>query len=212
MPIRSRKHLMGASVALIAAVTVAVTAWPGTSGAAVLPQARAELVNEGGEPLGSVTFLGRHGRATEVRVDLELPASAGTGAFDAFHGLHIHANGVCDPVVAGANTAVFFSAGGHWTDSAHLNHGTHLGDLPSVLVGSDGTASLTADIARFDVSQIAGRSVILHAGRDNFGNVPVGTATDQYTANSGAATTATNGTGNAGSRYGCGVIEPVGHD
>jgi Cu/Zn superoxide dismutase len=52
--------------------------------------------------------------------------------------------------------------------------------------------------------------VILHAGRDNFNNVPKGAAADQYTANSAAAVTATDNTGNAGGRYGCGVLDLVG--
>ena len=48
--------------------------------------------------------------------------------------------------------------------------------------------------------------VILHANPDNFGNVPTGSADNQYTANSEAATTATANTGNAGNRVACGVI------
>jgi Cu/Zn superoxide dismutase len=38
------------------------------------------------------------------------------------------------------------------------------------------------------------------------GNVPLGTAANQYTPNSADATTATAKTGNAGDRIACGVI------
>jgi Cu-Zn family superoxide dismutase len=183
--------------AAIIALVLVVLAWPQPSGAAVVPQATARLVNASNDPLGSVTFLGHGGHATQVRIDLRLPSTAGVNAF---HGLHVHTAGQC--------VAPFTSAGAHWDDGTHT-HGSHLGDLPSVLINADGTASMTTDVARIDVAQVAGRSVILHAGRDNFGNVPVGAAADQYTANSAAATTATEGTGNAGSRYGCGVIELV---
>jgi Cu/Zn superoxide dismutase len=47
----------------------------------------------------------------------------------------------------------------------------------------------------------------LHQGPDNYGNVPVGTAPNQYTANSAEATTLTQNTGNAGARIGCAVIQ-----
>ena len=50
---------------------------------------------------------------------------------------------------------------------------------------------------------------MLHAGPDNFGNVPVddvATAPNAYTPNSAGATTATQNTGNAGNRIACGVI------
>ena len=198
MQLINRPRVAAAAIVVLA---IAVFAWPSTSGAAVVPQARADLVNAIGAPLGSVTFLGHGGHATEVRVELHLPSDA--PGLDAFHGLHVHATGVCTP-------SAFTSAGGHWDDGTHT-HGAHLGDLPSPLVDADGFASLTSDVARFDVAQLAGRAIILHAGRDNFGNVPVGSAADQYTANSASATTATASTGNAGARYGCGVIELVGN-
>ena len=204
MPTRSRRHLIGAAVALLAALTVTFTAWPGTSSAAVVPQARANLVNATGDSLGSVIFLGRGGHATEVRIELDVPT---TGvALDEFHGIHIHAGTACDPNLGSSPPAPFASAGLHWDGAGGHTHGAHLGDLPSVLIGEDGTTSLTAAIARFDVSDVVGRTVILHAGRDNFGNVPT-SGTNGYTPNSQGATDLTAGTGNAGSRYGCGVIK-----
>ena len=53
---------------------------------------------------------------------------------------------------------------------------------------------------RFSVADLAGRAVMIHAGPDNFGNVPVGTALNQYAANGTDATTLTANTGNAGGR------------
>jgi len=49
--------------------------------------------------------------------------------------------------------------------------------------------------------------VIVHALADNYNNVPRGSKPDQYTANSAAAITLTDDTGNAGDRIGCGVIK-----
>jgi Cu/Zn superoxide dismutase len=48
--------------------------------------------------------------------------------------------------------------------------------------------------------------VILHAGADNFANIPLGAGATQYTANSTDASAATAKTGNAGDRIACGVI------
>ncbi len=56
------------------------------------------------------------------------------------------------------------------------------------------------------LSDIVGRAVILHEGLDNHGNIPVGTAANQYTPNSPDATTLTHNTGNAVSRIACGLI------
>ena len=79
--------------------------------------------------------------------------------------------------------------------------------MPSLLVNADGSAEMEFVTGRFEPSAIVGRALIVHAGADNFGNVPVGAEASQYTANSEAATTATKNTGNAGDRLACGVIE-----
>jgi Cu/Zn superoxide dismutase len=47
---------------------------------------------------------------------------------------------------------------------------------------------------------------IIDQGFDNFANIPLGPNTDQYTANSTAATDKTNATGNAGDRLLCGLV------
>jgi Cu-Zn family superoxide dismutase len=128
-----------------------------------------------------------------------------------FHGYHIHANDnpangdgcVADP--AQPATTHFVSADGHWNPTA-VTHGQHAGDMPNVKVLGDGSAFLSFTTEINPLSDIVGRAVILHDGIDNHGNVPVGTAANQYTANSAAATTATENTGNAGIRIGCGVI------
>lgn len=160
-----------------------------------------------GAKVGTVWFKSRNWH-TEVRVVLTVP---GGSAVDAFHGFHIHANNdpangdgcIADPAL-GSNTW-FVSADGHWKAGTET-HGAHLGDMPSLYANPDGSVEARFTIDRIDRSQLAGKAVMLHAGADNFGNVPVGVAADQYTANSPAASTKTQNTGNAGDRIACGVI------
>jgi Cu-Zn family superoxide dismutase len=171
-------------------------------------RASAMLHAANGSPVGSVTFRTRAGR-TEVEAKIQL--SQGMTAIDAFHGFHIHANDkpengtgcVADPNLAPATW--FASADGHLTEPG-MTHSQHLGDMPSVLVNADGTAEIDFTTSRLTIADLANRAVVLHAGPDNFGNVPVGAGPEQYTANSTAAMDKTAATGNSGDRIACGVI------
>ena len=160
-----------------------------------------------GVEVGKVRFEDSKGK---TRVHVDLTAMPKDTALEAFHGFHIHANS--DPAngsdcVADATKAAstwFVSADGH-LNTASKTHGDHTGDLPSVFVNKDSTVSMKFDIDRVAMTDLANRAVILHAKPDNFGNVPVGSAPDQYTAGADALAR-TQGTGNAGDRIACGVI------
>ena len=69
-----------------------------------------------------------------------------------------------------------------------------------------GRASSVSITDRVAVRDLVRRAVVLHAGADNLGNVPVGTGATQYTPNSAEATSLTARTGNAGDRLACGVV------
>lgn len=169
--------------------------------------ARAVLHNAAGDTLGTVKFI-QQGDLVLVKADgLEFPALTG------FKGFHIHANGTCDPTAIDPATGAivpFFSAGGHYNPGSST-HANHAGDMPSLQVNADHSAWSRFKTDHFDVEDIVGRAVIVHAGADNFGNVPVGTGATQYTPNSTGTTNATAtgltaNTGNAGARYACGLI------
>ena len=147
--------------------------------------------------------------AIEVQVSLHVPPTA--TAVDSFHGFHIHANDDpangdgCQADPAAEPSEWFVSADGHLKQEGQL-HGSHDGDMAPLFLDSNGRAEATFSIDRIEVDELDGRVVIVHAGPDNFGNIPVGSEPNQYTANSPDAVDRTQATGNAGDRIACGEI------
>lgn len=128
---------------------------------------------------GTVSF---QQRGTELRVNATL-AGLAPGA----HGFHIHEKGDC-------SAADGSSAGGHFNPHGkthgHPGQGEHhAGDMPQLMADASGRASLTVDLASLSVGaglgNVVGRSVVVHAGPDDFKSQPAG---------------------NSGARVGCGVI------
>ena len=70
----------------------------------------------------------------------------------------------------------------------------------------DGSIETRFQIDKINPSDLKGKVVILHAGADNYANIPLGALPTQYTENSPEASAATAKTGNAGDRVACGVI------
>lgn len=163
----------------------------------------------GGEAGGSSTREGRNARAVlhdaagarigdvklEQRGDsVKLNVKVDSGVLPGFHGFHIHAAGVCVPP--------FTSALGHFNPGA-ATHRDHAGDLPVLLIDANGTAEARFSTDRFaldDLFDADGSAFILHAGPDNYANIPM----DRYDPDPDVTTLAT---GDAGSRLACGVIE-----
>ncbi len=171
------------------------------------PEAKATLTTADGAPAGTIGFSPVPG-GTEVDVQVTAAKAVTAGRF---HGIHVHANDNpangegCQADPAMAPSTWFTAADGH-LKAGTATHVDHTGDLPSVLVRKDGTASLRFTTDRFTPAEVVGKAVILHASADNFGNIPTGSLPDQYTANAAAATTKTADTGNAGDRMACGLI------
>lgn len=178
----------------IAAIVVAVgsyaTAGRGDAGGSNTPEgtkARATLRNAANEVIGTVK-LEQDGDNVNLKVEVDGSLSAG------FHGFHVHAAGVC--------AAPFTSALGHYNPGGST-HRDHAGDLPVLYVDSDGEAAARVSTDRFaldDLFDADGSAFIIHAGPDNYANIP----TDRYDPDPDATTLAT---GDAGGRAACGVIE-----
>ena len=190
---RRRKRVVVGLVTLAASVL----ALPGPSEAAFLgPVATAVVRNQAGAVLGEVSFQQLGDGRVHVRAQL-----AGLSPASDFHGFHIHANGVCE--------GDFTSAGGHWNASnPSATHGDHQGDMPVLYAAADGSARSSATLDAFTVDQLlsdaGGVAVIVHAGRDNYANIPA-----RYTSPGGVPDMTTNNTGDAGGRFACGVIGAV---
>ena len=107
-----------------------------------------------------------------VEADIESLPETKTG----FFGFHIHAGKNC----SGEN---FSDTGSHYNPT-EMPHPNHSGDLPPLLsCGGDAYMAVTTD--RFQVTDIIGRTVVIHDMPDDFHTQPAG---------------------NAGSKIACGVI------
>jgi superoxide dismutase, Cu-Zn family len=94
------------------------------------------------------------------------------------HGFHIHEKGDCGPGTNQGKTAAGFAAGGHY-DPMHtkkhlgpLSTAGHRGDLPVLVVDSRGDATQAVTAPHLTVTEIRGRSIMIHAGGDNYSDTP----------------------------------------
>ena len=85
------------------------------------------------------------------------------------HGFHVHVNPDCG--MAGRN------AGGHYDPGNTGRHegpngNGHLGDLPVLAVDASGAATVPVLAPRVQLGDLAGRSLMVHAGGDNYSDTP----------------------------------------
>lgn len=99
------------------------------------------------------------------------------------HGFHIHQFGNCQ---VGDPNNPFISAGDHWNPT-NQPHGNHHGDFPA-LFSNSGYASMCFFTNKFKVSEVIGKSIIIHQNPDDYRTQPAGAA---------------------GKRLACGVIQLI---
>ncbi len=102
-----------------------------------------------------------------VRVTGLPPNTMCNGGIFAFH---IHDGGSC----TGTAQDEFGNAGSHYNPQG-CPHPCHAGDLPP-LFGNNGFAYMSVLTNRFTVSEIIGKVVIIHGGKDDFSTQPSGNA------------------------------------
>lgn len=130
---------------------------------------------------------------------VELAESAGSlnvtvkasGLTPGLHGVHLHTVGQCA-------APDFASAGGHWNPTAKHHgaenpDGAHMGDLPNMTVGADGTGTLSFTVPGASLTggdhpllDADGAALVVHAGPDDMKTDPAG---------------------NSGGRVACGVVK-----
>lgn len=167
-----------------------------------LAAALAACTHADAEPAGGGRYMAGHFRAEAVLHDAA-GAEVGTavaqehdgalrvtvevkGLPPGMHGAHIHAVGKCE-------APGFTTAGGHW-NPAMKQHGSmnpmgaHMGDLPNVTVGTNGTGKLAFTIPAEKLENLLdedGAAIVIHATADDLKTDP---------------------SGNSGARIACGVF------
>ena len=158
-------------VTLAIAATIALAA-AGTANAQTKTATVNKITAAGvGDAIGTISFR-------DTRQGLYIEPML-TGLPPGLHGFHIHQNPNCGPG-PGANNqpAAGMAAGGHYDPkSANKHRGphtddSHLGDLPILAVDSNGMAAFASVAKRLKTSDLVGRSVMIHAGSDNFDDQP----------------------------------------
>lgn len=109
------------------------------------------------------------------------------------HGFHVHEKADCSHAMKEGKAVPALAAGGHYDPSVTGKHegpygNGHLGDLPALFVAADGKATLPVLAPRLKVADIKGRSLMIHAGGDNYSDTPAPL-------------------GGGGARIACGVIK-----
>lgn len=116
-----------------------------------------------------------------------------SGLTPGIHGFHLHQNPSCAAAEKDGKTVPGLAAGGHYDPADTKRHDTpwgngHLGDLPALTVDAEGKATLPVLAPRLKLADMAARSLMIHAGGDNYSDEP-------------------NKLGGGGARAACGVIE-----
>lgn len=134
--------------------------------------ATAAIMDRSGAQIGNARF---YSQANEVTVAISL-----SGLSEGTRAVHLHTKGDC-------SAADFTSAGGHLNphgkEHGSLNPaGKHLGDLPNIVIGANGTGAVSAlldgaapDVLA-DIFDDDGTAIIVHEGVDDYRTDPTGAA------------------------------------
>lgn len=123
-----------------------------------------------GEQIGTITFADSKKDGLIIIPDL-------SGLTPGPHGFHIHENPSCAPKEKDGKMVAALSAGGHYDPKKTGKHmgprgGGHEGDMPRLVVDGDGNATAVIIMSGVTTADIAGRSIMIHEGGDNYADAP----------------------------------------
>jgi Cu-Zn family superoxide dismutase len=171
-------HMAGRAISRVSAFVLAAGATSACGGnpkpaRVVPPAARTQLIDIQGHPVGTASVLESSAGGLLVLKLRSIPPGV--------HGLHLHANGACDP-------PNFGTAGPHY-NPGNRKHGSrnpqgpHAGDLPNVTARADSTVDTTlavpGDLVRAIGSGANARALVLHASPDDLMTDPSGSSGDR---------------------------------
>jgi superoxide dismutase, Cu-Zn family len=92
------------------------------------------------------------------------------------HGFHIHEKGDCGPAMKDGKMTAGIAAGDHFDPDATKSHkgpqaAGHKGDLPALAATVKGI-NQTVAAPRLKLSDVQGRSIVIHEGGDNYSDKP----------------------------------------
>lgn len=169
-------------LAVLAATAVLISG--GASAAEIVVQMSLVDAQGAGRAIGTVTAAeGPYGVVFTPALS-DLPPGV--------HGFHLHQNPDCAAGEKDGQKVPALAAGGHFDPVATGRHegpygAGHLGDLPALTVGADGRATLPVLAPRLQLENLPGRSLMIHAGGDNYADAPAAL-------------------GGGGARLACGVV------
>jgi Cu-Zn family superoxide dismutase len=108
------------------------------------------------------------------------------------HGFHVHEKASCAAATKDGKLEPGEGAGPHFDPKKTHKHagpagGGHMGDLPVLKVGADGTATAPMTLSGLKVKDFSNRSLMIHAGGDNYTDEPAN--------------------GGGGARIACGMVQ-----
>ncbi|NBS17255.1 MAG: superoxide dismutase [Cu-Zn] SodC2, partial [Gammaproteobacteria bacterium] len=95
------------------------------------------------------------------------------------HGFHVHDKANCAPADKEGSAVAGWSAGPHFDPGNTGKHlgpegAGHQGDLPVLVAAADGSAIAPVISSKLSLKDLQGRSLMIHAENDNYGDQPGG--------------------------------------